>query len=217
MKKNIFIFIGLFACMQTISAFNFINDYCFINNFINRIPIDSIETLQSSLHEKVRILNYHAKNNNASQKMLSCLHSSLTNEIEYLELQIKNSYKIDQKNLKQTAFLSVVAGISTYFAYYFYKKSAHANQAFLNIAHQKLYRNMSILKQYNECMIANQYKKRCHDQTGIMIGITACSYALLLMYAYNAYTLDPNRNTEFLFKYKQCLKLVELIQEIQSQ
>lgn len=210
MKKPLFIFMGFFVYLQTHSASDFVNE------FIKKIPTDSMEMLQYSLHEKVRNLNYREKNKVACQKMLDSLHKSLTYEIQYLESQIKNKYFIDQKAAKQAALFLSIAAISTYCTYCFYKDSIQANQAFSHIENECIRKKIKGIDAYFSCYDVRMNKTICEEKLFLVSGVTVCSYFVFWVYAVYAYALDPNRNNQFLLKYQQCLKLVELIQETQA-
>ena len=210
MQKTSFVFMVFFMNFQAILASDFVDE------FIKRIPTDSIEMLQHSLHEKVRKLNYLEKNKVASQKMLHSLHTCLTYEIKYLESQIKNKYFIDQKAAKQATLFLIVAAVSTYYTYYLYKDSIQANQAFSDIENEDIQKNNNWLKYYKKCPAVRSNNTICEEKFLLAYGGTLCSYLIFWVYALYAYMLDPNRNNQFLLKYQQCLKLVELIQEIQS-
>lgn len=212
MQKSLSILMAFFIGFQVISAFGFVDE------FVKRIPNDSMESLQHSLHEEVKQLNYRAENNEASQKMLHALHECLTYEVKYLESQIKNKYFFDQKALKQTASFLMIAAVSTYCTYCLYKKSIQAERAFSDIENELIYKNIK-WPEYNTTCELFKYLRRYTTVSGnrflLASGITLCSYLILLAYAHNAYTLDPNRNNDCLLKYQQLLKLVKLIQETQ--
>ncbi len=216
MKKILFIFMWFFSSFQVFLSANF----NFIDDFVERIPKDSIICLQNSLHERVRELNYDTKNKEASQKMLHSLHECLTYEIKHLKSQIKNKYSFDQRAVKQMVPFLIVAAGSTYYTYCFYKNSKQADLVITNIENKWTQANIGWSARdtgwnspWNKL---HRDKRLCEDRALILSWFTIFSYILLSIYAHNAYTLNPDRNNEFISKYQQLLRLVKLIQENQA-
>lgn len=110
----------------------------------------------------------------------------------------------------------IVAAVSTYYTYCLYKDSTQANQAFSDIKDEYIQKNINWLEYYQKRPAMRSNKTICEEKFFLASGVTLCSYLTFWVYALYAYMLDPNRNNKFLLKYQQCLKLVELIQEIQS-
>ncbi|MFA5998760.1 MAG: hypothetical protein WC747_01945 [Candidatus Babeliales bacterium] len=210
MKKLLCIFMSFFSSYQVSLGFDRIAE------FIERIPKDSMVSLQNDLHATVKKLNGNKKNKGATQKVLISLHESLTYEIKYLESQIKNKYSFDRRALKKTLPSLMIAAACTYGMYYFYKKSARVDRAIADIENKWIQENIKRSDYWDSWNSLHRNKIKCKDQVLFASGITSCSYLVLLVYAHNAYTLDPNRNNELVSKYQQLLKLVELIQEVQA-
>ena len=210
MKKLLCIFMSFFSSYQVLLSFDSIAE------FVERIPKDSMVSLQNDLHATVKKLNGDKKNKGAAQKMLISLHECLRYEIKYLESQIKNKYSFDRKAVKKTLPSLIVAAACTYGTYYFYKKSTRVDRALADIENKWIQENIKWSACWDSWNSLRRDKIKCEDQALISTYITLCSYLILSIYAYNAYTLNPNRNNELVSKYQQLLKLVELIQETQA-
>jgi len=217
MKKLLVIFISFFSSYHVLLSFDSIDE------FVKSIPKESMVSLQNDLHATVKKLNDDKKNKVASQKMLHSmlhsLHESLSYEIKYLESQIKHKYSFDRRAVKKTLPSLMIAAACSYGMYYFYKKSARADRAIVDIENKWIQENIKWPRydsRWDSWTSLHRDKRKYEDQVFFSSGLTVCSYLAFLVYAYNAYTLDPNRNNGLVLKYQQLLKLVELIQETQT-
>ncbi|MCX5923745.1 MAG: hypothetical protein NTU89_04280 [Candidatus Dependentiae bacterium] len=220
----------------------------YIQSFVDKIPTTEISILQEAIHESIKDINTSKKTYyNSSNDILNDLEKCITNEISYLESQIKHNHKYDQKVLRFAAKSLLAASVLTYSTYYFYKNwtvpsrialdffkknSGPRNVTPLNLAQEDpnakyvIYRALAEngrleLFYISEIAQKEGEKLRIHNSAieeynRVIVLPCLASYITTIYSSYQAYSLDPNRNNDSLSKYKQLLKLVILLKEVEN-
>lgn len=219
----------------------------YLQYFVDEVPKNEISLLQEAIHQGIKEINYSRETYyTSSSDMLNDLEKSITNEISYLESQIKHNHKYDQKALRFAAKTFLAASVLTYGTYYFYKNwtvpSRIAIDFFKKNSGPRSIRDLdetkvdpkenyilsySLERGFLEMVYTStkNYKegeklRMCNSDMEAYNSVLAlfclASYITTGYSSYQAYSLDPNRNNDSLSKYKQLLKFVTLLKEVEE-